>query len=550
MTNPTQHHIRSITTSSTEYSVRVGGTVDGESMRDPVGYANYKQSWENNLWTRLENRGSEVVVNPWIHVDGQRRWRCIEQIIESIVEPGMTDADKARAIWEFARRHRYHKTTADDEVKDTVKMLNVYGYTLCWDEAYTLSNLWQAAGLKIRRGLPHGHCTTEVFYDGGWHLLDSDEHLLVLDRDNQTIVGEADISRDHDLMKRSHAYGILSPENRTGLEDVAAIFCHTGGRAGSRPRIGDHRMDVTLRPGEALTWGWDNRGRYHGYNGAPPRFCNGSLTWSPPLDKSFARWTEAADNASSDGNGIVADSLTWQLQAPYVMVGGRLELSLGESSAHAELEREGDWLELAADLTGDVILDLDECFPPDSPATYVVRLRLSGSGFALNKLHAELTLQMALLSLPALHVGDNILTYSDESASRQVELTHAWCERDDLIPSLPPEPEAPSEGAVEAGTIPTFRWSDTCGSDGDYHVRVGSDPSLRWVLSPVFEKTHFPYPIQGPGPLDGTRGRALEPRYHLLLAGAGAQRRWSVGTMEPNSQLQGVRPRGTLVDGS
>jgi len=497
LTNPAQRHIQSITTSTADYSVRVGGSVDGESLRDPVGYANYNQSWENNLWVRMENRGTEAVVNPWIHVDGQRRWHCIEQIVESIVEPGMSDADKARAIWEFARRHRYHKTTADDEVKDTVKMLNVYGYTLCWDEAYTVSNLWQAAGLKIRRGLPHGHCTTEVFYDGSWHLLDSDEHLLVLDRDNQTIVGEAEISRDHDLMKRSHAYGILSPENRPGQEDVAAIFCHTGGRAGSRPRIGDHRMDLTLRPGEALTWGWDNRGHYHGCNDAPPRFCNGALIWSPPLDDTFTRWTEEADNAFSDGNEIAADSLTWQLQAPYVMVGGRVELSLGESSTRVELEHDGDWTELSGNLTGDVILDLDQCFPPDSHPSYAVQLRLSGNSFALSKLRAELTLQMAPLSLPALHVGDNAVTYRDESTSRQVEVTHAWYERDDLIAPLAPELEAPSEGAIEVGTTPTLRWSDTCGCGGDYHVRVGTDPSLRWVLSPVFEKLISQTPSKG-----------------------------------------------------
>jgi len=292
----TQRHVQSIATSSQEYSVKVGGSVDGESLRDPVGYGNYIQSWENNLWTRLENVGSEIVVNPWIHIDGQRRWHCIEQIVESVVEPDMSEADRARAIWEFARRHRYHRTTRDDEVKDTVKMLNVYGYTLCWDEAYTLSNLWQAAGLNIRRGLPHGHCTTEVFYDGGWHLLDSDEHLLVLNRDNETIAGETEISRDHDLMKRSHAYGILSPEDRRGSEDVASLFCHAGGRAGSRPRIGDHRMDLSLRPGEALTWNWGDRGRYHGYGDPPPRFCNGALSWSPPwIGPSLAgrRWPTA-----------------------------------------------------------------------------------------------------------------------------------------------------------------------------------------------------------------------------------------------------------------
>ena len=547
MTEKTQRHVQSITTASQEYSVHVGGSVDGESLRDPVGYGNYSQSWENNLWARLENRGTEIVVNPWIHIDGQRRWHCIEQIVESVIEPAMSDADRARAIWEFARRHRYHSTTGDDEVKDTVKMLNVYGYTLCWDEAYTLSNLWQAAGLKIRRGLPHGHCTTEVFYDGGWHLLDSDEHLLVLDRDNETIVGETELSHDHDLMKRSHAYGILSPEDRTRSEDAASLFCHTGGRAGSRPKIGDHRMALSLRPGEALRWGWDDRGRYHGYGGPPPRFCNGALSWSPPLDETFARWTEAADSASSDGAVVMADALTWQLRAPYVMVGGRLELSLGQSSARAQLGRDGgEWTELAGDLTGDVSLDLDEYFPHDLPATYAVRLRLSGSGFALYNLRTELTLQMAPLSLPALRVGDNAVTYTDGSPSRHVELTHAWRERDDLVAPIAPEPEAPSDGAREAGTTPTLRWSDTCGSGGDYHVRVGTDPSLRWVLSPVFEKLISRTPSKGQAHWTVPEAGLLNPdtTYFWQVRARSADGLW--GPWSRTTSFQAIAPGAPL----
>ena len=196
------------------YTIEVGGTADGKSMRDPVGYGYYQQHWENNVALSMENVGREVVVNPRISVNGTNRWHSLEEIVCDLVNDGMTEAEKARAIWEFARRHRYHSTTADDEVKDTVKMLNVYGYTLCWDEAYTVSNLWQAAGLPVRRGVPHGHCTTEVFYDGAHHLLDSDEHLLYLLRDNETVAGEEDLARDHDLVKRGHAYGVLSRENR------------------------------------------------------------------------------------------------------------------------------------------------------------------------------------------------------------------------------------------------------------------------------------------------------------------------------------------------
>jgi hypothetical protein len=491
-------HRESITTTEAAYCIHVGGTVDGESVRDPVGYGNYGQCWENNLWTRLENVGEELVVNPWIEV-GHSHWQSLEQILESILAPDMSDADKARAIWEFARRHRYHSTTADDEVKDTVKMLNVYGYTLCWDEAFTLSNLWQAAGLKIRRGLPHGHCTTEVFYDGAWHLLDSDEHLLVLGRDNKTIVGETEISRDHDLMKRSHAYGLLSPENRSRSESAASLFCYAGERSGTRARIGDHRMDLTLRPGESLTWRWDERGRYHGYGDAPPRFCNGSLMWSPPLDSTFERWTESSTSAQSNGAGLSADALSWLLRTPYVMVGGQLEADLGQSPVRVELSRHGEgWVELGNGLAGDVILDLDPYFAHDSAPCYSVRLRLTGSGVTVNDLHIELTLQMAPLSLPALRLGDNRVIYADGSPGRRVEITHAWREREDLQAPAAPIPEGFGTASVTVrGTKPTLRWSDTCGESGDYHLRLSTDPALRWVLSPVFEKLLSRTPAKG-----------------------------------------------------
>lgn len=483
-----RRHTQTIDATDTQYNVHVGGTVDGESLRDPIGYGNYSQAWENNLWTRLQNTGTEAVVNPWIHLHGRCHWHSIDSILEEILTPDMDDRGKALAIWEFARRHRYHSTTGDDEVKDTVKMLNVYGYTLCWDEAYTVSNLWQAAGLAIRRGLPHGHCTTEVFFDGGWHLLDSDEHLLVLGRDNDTIVDEGAISRDHDLMKRSHTYGVLSNEDRAGSEGAAALFCHDGPRTGTRAPIGEHRMDLTLRPGEAIVWGWDNRGRYHGYGDAPPRFCNGGLVWTPPLDASFNRWTDATEQAACNNGQLTADSLTWRLQAPYVLVGGRLNLRLSDAAVQAELSQDGrNWVCVARGLEGSAELDLDDHFPPAAPAAYAVYIRLSGAAFTLEHLHIELTLQMAPLSLPSLRVDDNPVVYADESTSRQVEVTHTWRERDDLTAPAAPRPTSPADG-VAMGTTPTLTWTDTCGAGGDYHVRLGTGPDMVHTLSPVFDK--------------------------------------------------------------
>ena len=491
-----REHIESVTNPQHAYTIRVGGTVDGESMRDPIGYGAYQQHWENNVELALENIGDSEVVNPRLSIDGRRRWHSLDELVDSIIDPSMTDAEKARALWEFARRHRYHSTTADDEVKDTIKMLNIYGYTLCWDEAYTVSNLWQAAGLSVRRGVPHGHCTTEVGYDGSFHLLDSDEHLLYLLRDNETVASEEDLARDHDLVKRGHAYGILSAENRQRNESAAALFVYDGPRSGGRPRVGNHRMDCALRPGEALVWQWADRGKYHGYGDPPPRLSNGLWRFTPRLDADFARWCVDADNLQSTEEGLVPTDATrpvrlvYRLQTPYVIVGGRLTCE-GDHEMQCAYARDGhDWHVVAPDG------NLDPHMPSDSPATYSCYVRFEGSVEHLKHLAIELDLQMAPLSLPALHVGDNSVYYEDDSAGRHVRLTHRWQERNDLVPPAAPRLQAPIDGQSTTGTQPLLRWEAVPAAD-DYHIELGTDSAMRYVLSPVFEKLLSNTPFAG-----------------------------------------------------
>ena len=485
-------HIETITTALHTYTIGVEGTMDGTNTRDPIGYGNYQQAWETNLSVRLENMGDEVLKNPWITVNGKRHWRSIEDILAEILDDGMSEAEKARAIWEFARKHRYHFTTGDDEVKDTVKMLNVYGYTLCWDEAYTVSNLWQAAGLKIRRGIPHGHCTTEVFFDGKYHLLDSDEHLMILLRDNETIAGEDDLARDHDLMKRAHAYGILQKESRQTSESAAALFIHAGPRSGDRPFIGGHRMDVELRPGEALLWEWEDRDKYHSRK--PPRLCNGRLHYTPRLDDTFARWSSEADNwRSADGvlHSATADTestLTYLIHSPYVIVGGQLEVDFSSGQCTAEISCDGITWNTVGAISSAQSLALDAHFAPETPPAYTYHLRLRGRNLAVQKIFVETDLQMAPLSLPALEVGDNHIAYRDESeTTTQVEITHTWRQRDDSKPPQPPQARFPQPDAQVDGTQLTFAWEPVTDA-ADYHFQLGTCADLKYCLSPTFDK--------------------------------------------------------------
>ena len=245
------------------YKIEFRGSVDGVMTRMPVGYAAFRQGWQPNRSVRIENVGHSDVRNPRILVNGERQWWTVKQIVADATRGTKTPAERARAIWEFCRRHRFHACTWDAECNDALKVLHVYGYTLCGNEAHVINDLWKAAGFETRRGYPIGHCVTEVFYDGAYHLMDSDEHVICLKRDNVTVASCAEIVRDHDLVKRTHTYGILRPEGRKTDEFSASLYVHESKRAGDRGFSCRHNMDLTLRPGESIECRWDHIGKQY-----------------------------------------------------------------------------------------------------------------------------------------------------------------------------------------------------------------------------------------------------------------------------------------------
>ncbi|MBT4137214.1 MAG: hypothetical protein HOE48_04820 [Candidatus Latescibacteria bacterium] len=504
-----KNHTETITSLNHTYTINMGGTRDGVNTRDPVGYSPYKQACEPNKCARLENIGSTDIVNPWIIVNNKRDWRSIDRILAEILTDDMTDAEKARAIWEFACNHRYHYTCATDEVKDTVKMLNSYGYTLCWDEAFTVSNLWQAAGLKIRRGYPHGHCTTEVYYDGAYHLLDSDEHLLYLLRDNQTVASEEDLSHDHDLVKRGHPYGINLEESREREEGMASAFFHTGPRSGGRPQLTTHKMALTLRPNEALIWEWEDRNKYHGHWDRPTRLANGRMQYAPEISQ-YKTWTTQAENLQLKKHSLSPTDpdqdahLDLTIKSPYVIVGGKINLSLTSNTlVSVALSRHNDpWQTIwhsDTNINIKTAIDLDTHFPPDSPASYSYQVRIalkaSPDSAVIKDIAIETDLQMAPLSLPALELGDNTIHYTAETGG-DVQITHTFEESDSSTPPNPPSnPTYPPLGKNVSGTQFTFSWPEVKGAT-DYHIQVSDLPDLKYTLSPVFNKLISKTPSQ------------------------------------------------------
>ena len=103
------------------------------------------------------------------------------------------------------------------------------------------------AGLKVAPARLVGHCVTQVFYDGAWHLFDGDMHSLYLLRDNVTIAGEQDVVRDHDLIKRTHTQGILRPQGRAGdARTLLAKLLQEERKTGNKGRLATRLLNLSL----------------------------------------------------------------------------------------------------------------------------------------------------------------------------------------------------------------------------------------------------------------------------------------------------------------
>ncbi len=283
-TDVARRQIQEITDGRVEYTVHQRGTMDGWNCRSPQGvWQPFEQTWESNRSVRMENLGSSDVVNPWLS-NGRNGFRSIDQILAAAIEPSMTDSEKTRALWWQEVQHRFHLEGDNDELRDPVKVFNIYGYNTCGNDSICLAGQWRALGLQVAPARLVGHCVTQVFYDGAWHLMDGDMHSIYLLRDNVTVAGEQDLVRDHDLIRRTHTQGILEPDRRAGDEWESSIYVFEGKVTGDRS-TDSTGMDMRLRPGEAITWRWGHRSpiKYHGPRPLrfPDRLCNGSWEYRP-----------------------------------------------------------------------------------------------------------------------------------------------------------------------------------------------------------------------------------------------------------------------------
>jgi len=204
----------------------------------------------------------------------------VRRIVEQVVKPGMTDRQKAVALWRFASDYNYFypvpwEPPRDDMfatgvVNDVMKLINVYGYAYCFQHRSILEALWEEAGLEARSGGIHGHSIPAVFYDGQYHYLDSSQQCYCVLPDGRTIASRDQVAEDPmGLMVHqkhpSDPYLPGAPRALLTFEDrhvlAGLFFLHDFYNQHDKFRTA-HSMGLTLPAGARMTWHWRGLGKW------------------------------------------------------------------------------------------------------------------------------------------------------------------------------------------------------------------------------------------------------------------------------------------------
>src|SRR5262245_16686939 len=345
-------------------------------------------------------------------------------------------------------------------VRDPVKILNVYGYGYCGILGPTMAGICQEAGFGRSRTLVlpglH-HVVAEVSYGGKWHYLDLDLRGIFRRADG-SLASMDDSKRDPDLWKGPNSARFFPLDSLAGMRrdyEKTPVQPHYDYYQGG------HTMDYVLRQGETFTRWWTPQGghwlhneRYHTdpyfkklFERAPPgpkckhtawsvhTHGNGRFVYKPNLtDQSsdFADGVHDSGNVASAANGLTLKEAgegfaVFEVRSPYVIVPvvGKFETADDDRDASV----------VTLDATGDVAVACsvdngltwaDVPLPERKSAAtldltrhvagtygYLLRLRLKGkpAETAVRSLAITTWVQLAPAALPGLRKGKNAMEY-------------------------------------------------------------------------------------------------------------------------------------------
>ncbi len=219
----------------------------------------------------------------------------LKSIVESVTRGCKTNDEKAIAIYNFLRLANYHLNYPSEKGGiSSLKLLNVYGWSLCGGLHTVEASLWREMGWEWRYvgWSQPGHTTVEAYYDDQWHYLDTFLKFYAWKPDprapgGRTIASQADIRANSDLVTlgfvKDPSRGVYyARDNRfETINDKANFHAPAFFVCGDTPEgvllgvrnskiagsqtgwngikfdTDDYSTDVNLSTGQSLTLTWD-----------------------------------------------------------------------------------------------------------------------------------------------------------------------------------------------------------------------------------------------------------------------------------------------------
>ncbi len=406
----------------------------------------------------------------------------IESWKKSFIKDSMTDEQKALAVWKTVRTFQHQDDPPaeslqhENVVQDPIKVFNVYGYGFCSMASCEVEALSRHVGLQARGRIIFAHSVPEVFYDGGWHLLDGSLMCYFPKADGKAAAVDEIIAGLKEWYEKN-------PDYRKNEKKLAQFMRAGGWRKGPEvlsrcPQYDEngwfeaathgwystmqeydcapnqiyeygysqgYQADIRLRPGERLVRNWSNKGlhvnmkgggapgclkmkvgqeslRYTPKDGdlAPGRVGNGTLEYDVPLAKgAFRAGALAAENltdAAAVQDAAKPGVLVLRMPTSYVYLTGKMAfkaaVGAGGSAAVSFSDNNGLDWREIAAVSEAGEKEVDLGDLVLRRYDYRVKFELKGKGTALEALRFAHDVQHSQRPLPALAQGSNAITFS------------------------------------------------------------------------------------------------------------------------------------------
>lgn len=286
---------------------------------------------------------------------------------KSFIKPGMTDREKALAVWRSVVMFRHQDIPpneyldTDEHPHDPIEDFNVYGYGQCCCASANVEALARYIGMDARGWGITGHSVPEIQIGGRWCMFDA-SLINYFQKPDGSIAGVEEIGASigdwfdahPDLKDNEDKLRQFMPRDGwkngphivaggTGYDDNGWLPAATHGWYNTLSEFGHpknnflydygcapgYEVNIQLRPGETITRNWSNKGlhvnmldgsppgclnmavgtdqlRYSPAYGdlAPGRIGNGTDVWDVPLDADQLKGIPLeADNLTSVSGG-------------------------------------------------------------------------------------------------------------------------------------------------------------------------------------------------------------------------------------------------------